>query len=98
MVVVGVCFRTYFKILDSISSKLKPLVSGTVVMVNRRDNRAMAPKRRKTFSAPRNSCRIKGMLMMQIDTGCGQNGSYETGPGFNHEYLQWRECKGNNGI
>lgn len=60
MVVAGVCFRTYFKILDSISSKLKPLVSGTVVMANRSDNKAMAPKRRKMFSAPSNSCRIRG--------------------------------------
>lgn len=48
----------HFEILDSISSKLKPLVSGTTSNTNKSDNKAIAPKRRKRFSAPRNSCNI----------------------------------------
>jgi len=51
-------FEFYFKILDSISSKLKPLVSGTMTTTNKRDNKAIAPKRRKRFSAPSNSYRM----------------------------------------
>lgn len=47
----------HFKILDSISSKLKPLVSGTENITNRSATKEMAPKRRKRFSAPRSSCR-----------------------------------------
>jgi len=42
--------------LDSISSKLKPFVSGTEKITNRSDRIAIAPKRRKRFSAPRSSC------------------------------------------
>lgn len=49
----------HFKILDSISSKLKPFVSGTVRTMNKTAKNAIAAKRRKMFSAPRNSCRIE---------------------------------------
>jgi hypothetical protein len=48
----------HFEILVSISSKLKPLVSGTKNTTNTSDNKAIAPKRRKRFSAPRSSCNI----------------------------------------
>lgn len=51
-------FEFYFKILDSISSKLKPLVSGTMTTTNKRDTKAIAPKRRKRFSAPSSSYRM----------------------------------------
>lgn len=49
-------FCCHFKILDSMSSKLKPFVSGTDVTMNTSDTKAMAAKRRKRLSAPRYSC------------------------------------------
>ena len=52
----GAGLSCHFKILDSISSKLKPFVSGTEKIMNKSDRIAIAPKRRKRFSAPRNSC------------------------------------------
>lgn len=55
----------HFKILDSISSKLSPLVSGTTSSTNKSDNKAIAPKRRKRFSAPKNSCNISQSLHIQ---------------------------------
>ena len=52
----GARLSCHFKILDSISSKLMPFVSGTEKIMNKSDRVAIAPKRRKRFSAPRNSC------------------------------------------
>lgn len=46
----------HFKILVSISSKLKPFVSGTTNITNRSDSNAIAPKRTKRLSGPSTSC------------------------------------------
>lgn len=54
----------HLKSLDSISSKLKPLVSGTEVTTNRRDNKAITPNRRKRFSAPSNSYKVETMTSL----------------------------------
>lgn len=53
------CDCLHLRILDSISSKLKPLVSGTRRTTNKSDSKAITPKRRKTFSAPSNSYETK---------------------------------------
>lgn len=56
----------HFKILDSISSKLKPFVSGTVRTMNKTAKNAIAAKRRKMFSAPSNSCRIEPANQIEV--------------------------------
>lgn len=48
--------KPYFKILVSISSKLRPFVSGTYITTNASDIRAITAKSMKRFSAPRSSC------------------------------------------
>jgi hypothetical protein len=55
----GCCWTTmpfHFRSLDSISSKLRPFVSGTLRITNTRANNDIAPNRKKTFAGPRNSC------------------------------------------
>jgi hypothetical protein len=48
--------RFYFRILDSISSRLSPLVSGTTRITNTRESTAMTPNRKNILAGPRNSC------------------------------------------
>jgi hypothetical protein len=60
----------YFRILDSISSKLSPFVSGTLRITNTRETTAMTPNRKNIFSGPRNSCGEKRKYKLLAEPAC----------------------------
>lgn len=57
----------YFRIFDSISSRLSPLVSGTTRITNTRESTAMTPNRKNILAGPRSSCGTKRIIHICVD-------------------------------